>query len=262
MTTYSTTNAPLPWQEPYLQDYMARAQEVANQPYQQSPGTYVAPNQMLQTSWQAALQRAMQGNPAMNAATNTLTNTLNGQYLGANNPYLSDQVNAAQGDLVRNWNQVQAPQFDAAMQRSGSFGNTGVQQTAGFAGDALQRNLANISTTMRGNAYANERQLQNSALNMAPQYAQQDYQDINALMGVGNAAQGFNQAAANQNQQWWQEAQNYPQSKLAAYGTALGQIGGGTQTQTQPDPSMWSQLFGGALAGTALYNYLYPKPGP
>lgn len=259
MATYTTTQAPLPWMEPYLQDYMGRAQTVANQPYQQSPGTYVAPNNYLSMGWNATANRAMQGSPEMNAARGQLTNIIGGGMMQGN-PYLDQSISNAQGDLVQQWNMVAKPQWDKAMQQSGSFGNTGVQQYAGMAADSLQKNLARISTDMRGNAYNTERGYMQQALGMAPAFAAQDYQDLNALNAAGMQAQQFANQQQQQNQNWWQEAQMYPQQRLDAYGRALGVGGGGTTTQQAPDPSRTSQAVGGALTGAALWNMIFGGP--
>lgn len=256
MASYTTTNAPLPYLEPYLQDFYARAQDVSNTAYQQSPGTYVGPNPYLTAGWEATANRALQGSPTMGAANQTLQQTLSGGYLNAN-PYLDQSVANAQGDLVNAWNQVQAPQWDMAMRNSGSFGNTGVAQSAAFGANTLQQQLGRVATDMRGNAYNTERGYMQQALGLAPQYAQQDYADANALLNVGAQAQGFNQAQQNQNQQWFTEAQQYPQQQLSFYGNALGVGGGGTSTQTAPDPSTASQVIGGALTGSQLLELLF-----
>jgi hypothetical protein len=253
MATFTTTNAPLPEARPYYQDYLARTQEVANQPYQQSPGTYTPPNPYLQKGWEATAQRAMDGSPVMGAANTQLMNTINGGFLN-NNPYLDQSVSNAQGDLTKAWNQVQKPAWDKAMQQSGSFGNTGVMESNGYAADSLQQNLGRVASDMRGNAYNTERGFMQSALSMAPQFANQDYTDANALLNVGSQAQGFQQQAQNQNQNWFTEAQQYPQQQLGLLGGALGLNAGSQQTQTQPDPSKASQIVGGALTGAQLID--------
>ena len=256
MATYTTTNAPLPWQEPYLQDYMGRAQELANQPYNPSPQTFVGPNPTLQGAWQATANRAIQGSPVMGAANTQLQNIVSGGFMGGN-PYLNDAISNAQGDLTRAWNTVQKPAWEKAMQGSGSFGNTGVMEYANNAQNDLQRNLGRISSDMRFNNYSNERGLMQSALGMAPTFANQDYVDAAQLQNVGQQMQGFDQGQADQNYRWWQEAQNFPRQQLAQYGQALGVGGGGTTTQTAPDPSRASQLVGGALTGAQLYKMLF-----
>lgn len=260
MATFTNTNAPLPWVQPYAQDYLARTQEVANQGYEQSPGTYTAPNPYLQQGWEATANRAMQGSPVMGAANTQLMNTINGGFLN-NNPYLEQSVANAQGDLTKAWNQVQKPAWDTAMQRSGSFGNTGIQQANGYAADSLQQNLGRVASDMRGNAYNTERGFMQQALGMAPAFAQNDYIDSQALLNVGNQAQGFQQAAQDQNQRWFNEARQFPRDQLGLLGNALGMQQGGTSTQTQPDPSKASQVIGGALAGSQLIDLFGGKDG-
>jgi hypothetical protein len=251
MATLTTSNTPLPWAQPYYQDYLARSQEVANQPYQQSPGTYTGPNPYLQQGWDLTANRALQGSPVMGAANDQLQKTINGGFLGAN-PYLDQSISNAQGDLTKAWNQVSKPAWDTAMQRSGSYGNTGIAQANGYAADSLQQNLGRVASDMRGNAYNQERGYMQQALAMAPQFANQDYIDSNALLNVGQQAQTFQQAAQNQNQAWFDQAQQYPQQQLGLLGNALGLNQGSQQTQTQPDPSKTSQIVGGALTGAQL----------
>lgn len=258
MPTYTTTNAPLPWMESYLQDYMSRAQQAANTPYQASPQTYTGPNQYLTQGWQATANRAMQGSPVMSAANQQLQNIMGGGFMQGN-PYLQQSIDNAQQDLARNYNLVNKPAWDKAMQGSGSFGNTGVMEYAQNAQNDLMRNMGRIGSDMRFQNYANERGLMQSALGMAPTFANQDYVDANALLNAGNQQQQFNQGQADQNYRWWQEAQNYPRQQLSAYGQALGVGGGGTQTQTAPDPSTGSQLLGGGLTGAALWRLLFPN---
>ena len=303
MANYTQTNAPLPWMEPYLVDFYSRAQDVANTPYQQGPGTYTGPNDLLTQGWQATVNRAQQGSPVMGAASTQLENTINGGGLGRqatmnpyaettnpyasmDNPYLTQNVQNAQGDLTSAYNNVNVPQWAKAMSGSGSFGNSGVSEYAAMDASNLQKNLGRVSSDMRGAAYntaaglaesaagrrfgagqqyagsqdaitSQERGLQQSAMGMAPVFANQDYTDIGQLLNAGTQAQGFDTQAQGQQQQWWQEAQNYPQNRLTNYGNALGVGSGGTSTQTATDPSQASQLLGGGLTGLALYNLLF-----
>lgn len=261
MATYSTTNAPLPWMEGYLRDAAARAQQVANTPYKQAPGTYAGPNNLLQSGWQAVANRATQGTPEMSAARTQLTNTINGGYVNSN-PYLSQNIADAQGDLTRSYNMVNKPAWDKAMQGSGSFGNTGVMEAASYDRDNLQRNLARISTDMRGANYTQERGMQQQAIGMAPQFAQNDYMDTNQLLNVGAQQQTFQDGYQAQQNQFFQDARNYPQQQLQNYGANLGISNtGGVSSQSTPNPSTLSKIVGGAATGVGLYNGLFGSNG-
>jgi hypothetical protein len=96
-----------------------------------------------------------------------------------------------------------------------------------------------------------------SALGMAPQYAQQDYNDINQLQQAGAAYQGQNQKLLDNQYAQFLESRNYPREQLDIMGNALGRSYGQTNTTTQPGPSTGSQLVGGALTGAGLYNLLF-----
>lgn len=251
-TSTQTSSAP-GWVQDYAKSYLDKANEVSNTPYSQSPTQAVGPNSTQNTAWNAITNRALNGSPVQSAANTTLTNTLNGDFLNSN-PYMDSMVDKAQGDVVRNYNNVVKPQSDAAAIRSGSFGNSGIQSQQLDEQNQLQQNLGNISTQLRGQNYATERQNQQGALGFAPQFAANDYNDANQLLTAGNQQQAQAQNAANQNYNWWQEAQNYPTNKLNTLGNAIGTVSGTgrTQTSTSPGTSAGAGLLGGGLTGSQL----------
>lgn len=77
-------------------------------------------------------------------------------FLGKDNPYLTQRIDQAQGDLARNFNLTTQPAYNAAMVRSGSFGNSGVQQLNENAQRNLQSEMGDISTNMRGADYRDQ----------------------------------------------------------------------------------------------------------
>lgn len=251
-TSTQTSSAP-GWVQDYAKDYIGKANDVSNTPYSQSPTQTVGPNSTQNTAWNAIQNRALSGSPVQSAANGTLKNTLNGDFLNAN-PYLDSMVDKAQGDVIRNYNNVVKPNSDASGIRSGSFGNTGIQSQQMDETNQLQQNLGNISTQLRGQNYATERQNQQSALGYAPQFAANDYNDANQLLQAGNQQGQFAQNAANQNYNWWQEGQNYPTNKLNTLGNAIGTVSGTgrTQTSTSPGTSAGAGLLGGGLVGSQL----------
>jgi hypothetical protein len=282
----ATTSTQYPdWASPYASGFLERAKQVTDQPYQQYVGGRVAemaPWQ--QQGLQAQAARGMQGSPLMSGANQALqgqfTNPGQGAtvnpYAGVGNPYLTQQIDAAQGDLARNWNQVAAPQWASKAQGSGSFGNSGVASAQALAMEGLQRNMGGIGQNMRFQDYTQQQNLaeqyagrndsmynanqgrQLSALGMAPTFAQQDYNDINQLKSAGAEYQGQQQKVMDAGYQQYLDARQYPQQQLGVFGQALGQAVGnqGTTTQTQPGASGASQLFGGAILGSQLYNLL------
>jgi hypothetical protein len=73
--------------------------------------------------------------------------------LGMNNPYLNDQIGAAQDDVVRKYNLATRPAEDQRMAASGSFGNTGLQEMQGESQRNLAGELGRVSSNMRMQDY-------------------------------------------------------------------------------------------------------------
>lgn len=255
--TTTTQNIGLPaYAQKYGEGFLQRAQQVADSPYQAYTGQRVAdfaPWQ--QQAFQAQAQRAMSGSPVMNAANSQLQGTISGANLNGN-PHLQSQIDQAQGDLARNWNNVQKPAWDTSMQRSGSFGNSGIMQANQEAQRMMQENMGRIGADMRFQNYGMERGYQQQALGMAPAFAQQDYNDINQLQQAGAAYQGQNQKLLDSGYQQFLESRNFPREQLDVFGNALGRIQGNTSTTTSPGTSTGSSVIGGLLTGSALYKML------
>jgi hypothetical protein len=226
----TTSNFP-DWAVPYAQNFLGRAQQVADIPYTPYTGQTVAQLNPYQTgAYDAIAQRAYQGSPVSDAASSELTKTLSGGYLN-NNPYLDDTVRRAQGDVMQGFAPIEA--------RSGSFGNSGVQQSIGRA-------LGDVSSQIRGTDYANERNRMTSAISQAPQIANQDYFDAERLLQAGQGYQSQQQANLSDTYRRFQEAQNYPKDQLGTLGKALG-LNYGSSSQV-PGNNGLAQGLGTALA--------------
>lgn len=298
-TSSQSSSAP-PFVMDYAKTYLDKANSVSNTPYQASPDQTIDPNAAQNTAWNAIQNRALSGSPELSNAKGQLNTTLNGGYMGqgvsqnaqagavnpyaqSNNPYLQQNIDAAQGDVIRNYNNVVKPQSDASAIRSGSFGNSGIQSQQLDQQNQLQQNLGNISNSMRSadynqraglnenatnrqfqsgqqyatdqnNAFQAERGRQTAGLGQALGFANQDYTDANQLLTAGNQQGQFAQNDANQNYNWWQEAQNYPTNKLNTLGNAIGTVAGTgrTTTSTSPGTSAGAGLLGGGILGSQL----------
>lgn len=249
-----TTSIP-EWMKPYAENFMKKSQEVADKPYQAYGGQTVADLNPYQTQGlNAQAQRGASGSPINQAAGSELTKTLGGGYLN-NNPYLTDLVNSAQGDMTRAYNESVVPQQNAMRARSGSFGNSGVEQAIGSQANDFTKQLGNISTQIRGTDYANERSRMQGAIGMAPGIANQDYVDANALTQAGAGFQAQNQAQLSDTYNRWLDQQNYGQRQLETLGKGLGMNFGSTTTGGQAGggaTGMAKGAIGGAAAGAPL----------
>lgn len=253
----STTSLPS-WAVPYAQDFLQRSQQQSNLPYQQYGGQTLAGLNPYQTAGlEATAQRAMQGSPVNGAASSELQRTLSGGYLGAGNPYMDSLVDRSQGDLIRGYQQSVIPQLDMMAARSGSFGNTGVAQTGDEAQRRLIGGLGDISTSLRGGAYESERNRMQGAVGMAPQIANQDYVDANALQGVGGAYRAEEQLGLDDQLNRFNEQRDGSLRQLQILGGALNGGNYGSTT-TGPGANRTAGALGGAASGAMIGSSFGP----
>jgi hypothetical protein len=225
------------WAIPYAQEFLGRAGQVADLPYQPYTGQTVAQLNPYQLGgYDAIAARAVGGSPVSDAASGEITRTLQGGYLN-NNPHLEGMIDLASRDVMRN--------MDTLSARSGSFGNSGVNEST-------MRGLADVATGIRGQDYARERGYMQSALGMAPTIANQDYFDAQQLLSAGQGLQGQEQRNLTDAYSRWQEAQGYPQQQLGTLGRALGLNYG--SSSTGPGANNFANALGAGLAAYGAYN--------
>jgi hypothetical protein len=190
-----------PWsaQQPYLTDLFARSKEASLQ--NTAPGMY-------ETN-------------AVNALNSAALGPTSNPMLGMDNPYLNKTIQTAQDDVTRNMQN----QFNTANRQSGSFGNSGLQET--YARE-LPKALGNIDTSMRMQDYTNQQGLYENAANRNLSSAQN-------LYGMG---------------------QNYrytPYNNLNQYGNLIrGSYGSSTSQPYFNNPT--ASILGGASAGYKLFG--------
>lgn len=271
----STTTQTIPNElKPLAAAYSNKAMDLANQPYQSYGGQQVAaPNWEQNFGADLATRRARYGDPLMDQANSTMQNALasgnaatanpygyasNGgsnQYAGSN-PYLQQNIDAALGDITRNYNSAVAPGLTTQMVSSGSFGNTGAQASTQNALNDLTKNLGNTASSMRmqdytsqqglaenqlnrnmqtsqfnsgmGNDYASRNdQMKSNILNLAPTYGNQAYTDAAQMFKVGQQYQDNTQQGLDAQYQNYLDQQNLPYKQLAAmsgvFDSGLGQ---------------------------------------
>jgi hypothetical protein len=204
--TETKTQAPWTPQQPYLLDMFNKAKAASDSgaasPYETS-----------------ALQ-GMQG-----FANGPKTNPL----AGVDNPYLTQTINNASQDAMRNL----MPMYDQAQRASGSFGNSGVTEAFGrTAADTLGK----IATSARMQDYGTQQQLGENAVNRT----------VSSLGPLFSAGQN---SASN------------PWTNINKYGSAITGNYGGTSSQPIYTNPM-SNMLGGGLLGSQVYrNLMMPQQG-
>jgi hypothetical protein len=201
------------------------------------PGSTVA-NQspMTQAANQGITARAINGSPTNAAASGYLQNVLG--------PNFAMQQNANQGALNKSISDAVIPQVESQFSAGGRYGSPSM-------GAALTTSLADaIAPQMYGQYQANQ-QLQQGAAGMAPNQANQDWNDLGQLQQAGSAQDQYAQNQVNANVAHWNYNQNLDQNKLAQYMQLLNSANvptNSTTTQSQPGGGIMG-LLGGVLGG-------------
>ncbi|MFU2327732.1 hypothetical protein [Pseudomonas sp. NFX98] len=242
----STTTQNIPDElKPLASAYSSKAMDLSNQGYQGYGGQQVAsPNWYQEVGANAITNRAVYGDSLMNQGKNTMMAGLNSGnaatkngYAGSN-PYLQQNIDAAMGDITRNYNDAIAPGITTQAVGSGSFGNSGAEATKQNSMNDLTKNLANTASGMRMQDYTAQQQLAESYANrndqmlqnylgQAPTYGNQAYTDASQLMKVGQQFQDNHQQNLDAQYQSYLDQQNLPYKQLAAmsgvFDSGLGQ---------------------------------------
>lgn len=229
--------------QPYATNLLERGYSASQTPYQQYTGQRVSDlTPEHQAGLQMTTQRALQGAPEMNAARNMVGQTAAGAYLSPDsNPYLKATVDRALGDVSTQINS----QFN---QGAGGYGGTAHQEL-------MQRGLSEAALNAYGQNYQSERLNQLRASQQAPQLAQADYTDAQALLGAGDVYGQRQQQLLNAQYGDWQQQMEHPYKQLDVLSNALAGSTGGRSTQYQSSsPQQYNPAAGAIGGGIAGYG--------
>jgi hypothetical protein len=284
-STNVTKTEPPGYIAPYAIELANRSGQLANRPYTPYPGVQVAPlNAYHQTAMNTGAQRAVAGSPSVRSAQNMVGNTLGGDYLGkgaysnsiagVDNPYLNNVVNNSNQDIVKAFQSGVIPQTNANFARSGAFGGSAWQQANSENSRQLVNELAKNTSNIRYQDYMNQQQLAENLANRQTQMygneranmlnaagqsiplANQDYTDVQNLLGIADISRDYEQTLANQNYQNFLNEQNWPLQNLDILANAIRtSMGGGTTSVSSaalPSVNPTASMIGGGLAGGTL----------
>ena len=268
-------------------------------------------NELLPTGQQAAQSTLnddyMWGNPAMlgqlfmsqggdAAGMDQLMQIGGGSMLNAN-PYVDDMFNNAASRVGEQFSKYVMPGVTSMFAGAGRYGSNqhaeGLGAAQGQFGDMLNR----LATSIYGGNYANERGLQQQALNtagqfdlqgrslqqgaldsagtmfgrervmqgqaagMSPELSQADYFDIAQLMGLGGQQDAYSQSLLNSDIARWDFNQQAPNESLSFLNNILSGASaykGGTTTGGSQQP--YSPLAG--MLGGARLGSMFSSPQP
>lgn len=212
----NTTKQEIPEElKPLARAYTSKAMNLSEQSYNPYQGQrYADLNPVQNTGLGMTVNRALQGSQTVDNAESQLNDVIAG---GNTNPYLDAMYDQAAGKVSGsvNSNFAQAGRY-------GSGAHTG----------ALTEGLGNMATNLYGGAYEADRGRQMQAIGMAPEFAQQDYQDAGQMMNAGQILQDQNQQNLDYGYEQYQEQENLPYKQLAAMSGIFGSNLGGQSTTT------------------------------
>ena len=235
-TQSSTTTTSIdPTLAPYV-DYglkeAKRLYEGANPEYYRGD-TFVGPSSQTQEALQRAQDRAMAGSPLTGAAQAETLATIQGRGV---NPFLAgalEQTNRLAGeDYLRNMQKLQSGAASA-----GRYGSAAQGQLTGQAQDVFARALTEQGGQLAYQSAEAERQRQINAVNNAANMANADYYDINQLLKVGQANEGYDAAKLEADINRFNYNQNLPQMKLQNYANLIYGSPQGSKTVQTATPS-------------------------
>jgi len=246
--TVQTSREPPEFQKPFLEEIFQGAQNLYQsdvpQYFPESTVVEFAPETEL--ALEATTNRALQGSELQRLGRDQMQSTLRGDYVQENNPFLAAAFNSA-ANLV-------TPRVNSQFAGAGRYGS-------GAAAGEMTRQLGDIAANMSYQNYQTERNRQQQAMQLAPQYSQMDYMDANTLARVGGAREAQAQAQLQDSINRFNFEQQREAQKL---GTYLGLVGGGYGfEQTGSEPIYYNPVaggIGGALAGAQLGSY-FGQPG-
>ena len=238
--TTTTATEPSEFVRPYLTEAVGQAQDLfrSTTPNYFPSQTYAGFAPETTAALNLASTRAL-NNPLLGSSQTEINKILQGDYLTpTSNPYLQDLYNQMAGDVTSG---VQS-QFTKA----GRLGSAANQEV-------LARELGDLATKVYAPNYQQERANMMAATQLAPQLAQADYQDIQALGGVGQTKEAMEMAQIQDAMARFDFEQQKPYYKLREYLASIGAAVPQTTAQTRPVfRNTGAGLLGGAMQGAEM----------
>lgn len=208
----STTTQNIPAElKPLATAYSNKAIDLSQQGFSPFTGQRFADLNQTQNAGLDMMQnRAMNGSQTINNAESNLNQMIG----GGSNPFLDANVNKAMDQVQGRVNS----QFGGS-----NYGTTAHQET-------LQSGLGDVANQMYGGAYENDQNRRLSAINSAPTFGNQAYQDASQMLNAGQVQQDQDQQGLDFNYQQYGEEQNLPYKQLAAMSGVFGSNLGGSST--------------------------------
>lgn len=253
-TTTQTQEAP-EFLQPGLEFAAGEAQRQFEQgPQQFFPGSTVVPfSGQTEQALQLTEQRALAGSPLVSAAQTTAQDIIQGRQI---NPFLSGAVQSAIAPIGQQFQEQILPDIRSSFASLGRSGGGREEAALQNAIRGFGRGVGEIGGQLAFGAAESEANRQLTATQLAPGLANQDFADINRLLGVGQTRESLERAQLQEEISRFQFEQQAPGAGLNQLIAQLTGLGGGLGTASiqQPgvaQPSKFLTGGGGALSGAA-----------
>ena len=206
---------------PYVKDALAEQQNLYREgtPDYYGGQTYLDANTNQTNAMNQLTANANINNPMLQNATNLNNQMIQGNYL-QNNPNFDAVMNTAGRKATEQYNNAMT-NTNSQASMSGRYGSDAHSRMASNNSSNLAQSLADTAGQYAYQNYANERGMQNSAMNNAGAIAGNQNIGANNLMNVGNAQAGFNQTALDADIARHDYGQNAQSQLLANYTNAV-----------------------------------------
>ena len=226
-----TSNALDPNVVPYVTNALSEQRKLyeAGAPEYYAGQTYLDPNANQQGAMDQMTANAGANNAMLQNSTDLNNQMIQGDFL-QNNPNFNAVMATAGRGATDQYNQaMQNTNSSASM--SGRYGSDAHSRMASNNSSNLAQSLADTAGQMSYQNYANERGMQNSAMNNAQTIAGNQNVGANNLAQAGNMQSGFDQTALDASIARHDYGQNAQQQHLSNYTNAVwGAPGGSTST--------------------------------
>jgi len=236
--TTTTSAEPSAFVKPYVSEAFDQAQNLfqSSTPnfYPKQTYTNFAPETT--AAMKLATARSL-NNPLLASSQSEINKILQGNYLSpTSNPYSQALYDQIAGDVTSG--------VQSQFAKGGRLGSGANQEI-------LARELGKVGTQVYGDQYNRERENMMNATQLAPQLAQADYTDIQALAGIGQQHEAMDMAKIQDAMARFDFEQQKPYYKLREY---LGSIGANVPTTTSVTKPQFRNT-GAGLLGGAMQGY-------
>ena len=270
-TTTSTSQI-----DPTIQPYLAQGLEAARNLFMGGytpslyPGQmYVSPSEATMLSLEQQKNIALQPNANLQAAQTAYQQSLGGIGKTAaggflnQNPYQQQMMEAATRPLQQQFSNQILPGVASLYSKSGRYGSGSMANALGQSTEAYTRALGDVTGTMAGQQYQQERQLQQQAqlgqaqlASQAPSMYAQQFLPSQSLALIGQQQEAIANQPLQEAMQRYSYGQQLPYQQLAGYLSSVygsPMAGYGTQTSSQNMPTNQTVgILGGAGLGGLL----------